>query len=1313
MVLKLKLCILFAAVLSVAGCFQIDTVVKVNLDGSGTIEETLLINEAAMDQMEEFAAGMIGGLTGEDMGMPDSDDGAEADIVSEKGAPDSNDEMDMFSETNIREKAATFGKGVRFVSTKKHTSKGFTGYKAIYEFDDINEVSINQSPNDSMSSPTGPAPTLYSEYITFKFVKGEIPVLKILTPSMGLGDVEIPGSAAAKKPDIPPGELEMMKEMLKPMSMAVEGLRAGISVEVEGNIVETNAGHVKGSKAVLMDMDFGKLFENPENLINLSAQNIKSLEEVKRAMQSLPGVKVDLKSEISIKFKPKNVKSGGDVQPKPEKAGKASTKKKYGSIKRKGHGIHKEKIISEDETAADAADADIQPATDEDNSFQDKALDVAASYFKKAIDVTKKAGRSLTKSTGAPPSMETGSIKRKGHGIHKEKVVPINVKPVAVKTEVPPKRNGHGIHKEKIELINVEPVAVKTEIPPAVKFYALGDKYFQEGKFDESASYLKMAVESEPEFAEARAMLGYVNEKLGRQDDAMNEYREAIRIDPGNYMANFNIGYLYARQGKKDKAVKSLNMAIERNPDSTDALTLLGVVYQSGGKFDDAIGAYRDALKINPELDVAHTNIGNIYYKMGRHEKALKEYQKALKINPGLAQVHNNTGIIYFAQGNNEKAVKEYKKAIELNFEHIKAHKNLAKVYSKMGMDAYAEKEARIAKELAGKKAARPAPGKDAPAKKNEDKLAGNQGSAQDKEVDKQLEKSKQKIEQTAQLLSMESLKRAVLEKCRQLEEVYKTGNGKLWLSIKSKLVLDRMDDAMKDMFSKSFPANADYRFDVNLIKVYRKSAAAFGLNFKGKVKSRHLAVKFAREDNEWKVLHEESSSALIDPGSFLPPESGAFIESGSSWSDLPLMQKSDSDPASKSGSNDWDMKAAQDESFLYIRLLSAKNLAPIDSKVNKASNSGPVEMANINIGVASGKNNVSKRSFNVVVRDVVDNTSTSNKDGSTKENIFTLNYSMTLEDENNNALFSARADSENRLLMVEPKLIDIKIPCDSLGFVDGETVELNLPNSNGGDSGYAVYKPIVFVNKDEGNAAPAGAMVHENSLKFLEQCPLPAWWEKVSIEGVVVNSHSALIDYWKNRERSGQQFFKAAYQAIVGYPDNSSIVVDAARLMPHADHEYSHFVPIMEFAIDRFFDYKDKPSHYKTKTKTTIKYTGNAIAAIVDKLSENYNMQWQFDKSIEIIDRFIAERESEANHHLLELISLNYARALYSTGKVAEAAAALKRAIEKYEGSWEEKLKEKLEVCESEMNAVNNTDSKHDVSTDEPHSHDSHDHNH
>jgi len=57
-----------------------------------------------------------------------------------------------------------------------------------------------------------------------------------------------------------------------------------------------------GSTITLFEMDFNKLLENPEKLKELREKKPKSLEEMKKIMADIPGIKANLNSKINVSY---------------------------------------------------------------------------------------------------------------------------------------------------------------------------------------------------------------------------------------------------------------------------------------------------------------------------------------------------------------------------------------------------------------------------------------------------------------------------------------------------------------------------------------------------------------------------------------------------------------------------------------------------------------------------------------------------------------------------------------------------------------------------------------------------------------------------------------------------------------------------------------------------------------------------------------------------------------------------------------------------------------------------------------------------
>ena len=264
--------------LGLSGCLQIEKIVKLKTDGSGTIEETVTMSKASVAQMQQMASGF-------------GDTAGKKDDKPAKG-------FDLLDEEKLKAAAEKMGEGVKYVSAKKIENETSSGFVATYAFTDINKLKLDQNPGDAMPTPGGGKVAgggpggKKAEPVTFKFTKGNPAELIVKMPAQDLK----PGAKKETQPEGMEGmAMQMMQQMFKDMKISM-------SIEVAGAIKETNAEYQSGSRVTLMEMDFNKLLANPEKFKKLAKENPKTLQESKALMKGIDGVKVETSPEIMIKF---------------------------------------------------------------------------------------------------------------------------------------------------------------------------------------------------------------------------------------------------------------------------------------------------------------------------------------------------------------------------------------------------------------------------------------------------------------------------------------------------------------------------------------------------------------------------------------------------------------------------------------------------------------------------------------------------------------------------------------------------------------------------------------------------------------------------------------------------------------------------------------------------------------------------------------------------------------------------------------------------------------------------------------------------
>jgi hypothetical protein len=256
------------ATAAMTACLNSTTVVKVKPDGSGTVEQTTLVNTAALK-----------GMAGADR----------------QGGP-------VINREDLERTAARMGKGVRLISAEKATGDpGFEGTRAIYAFDDINQIQISQDPgmSGSTSGRLSSEPTA-DDPVKFKFTRGATSS----TLMINYIDKAPPGSVQpnpAGKGDMPDLTNPMIMGMLKTM---FQGFKINIGLEVLGDIVKTNAEYVSGPRITLLEMDVAEILSDEAKLKALQGKigPDASLTQVKPYLKDIKGIKIDGPS-ISVEFR--------------------------------------------------------------------------------------------------------------------------------------------------------------------------------------------------------------------------------------------------------------------------------------------------------------------------------------------------------------------------------------------------------------------------------------------------------------------------------------------------------------------------------------------------------------------------------------------------------------------------------------------------------------------------------------------------------------------------------------------------------------------------------------------------------------------------------------------------------------------------------------------------------------------------------------------------------------------------------------------------------------------------------------------------
>ncbi len=241
------LVVLFAVALS--GCFQVASVLTVRPDGSAQLRDQVTLSGMALMALEE---------TGEGEGL--------------------------FSRSEMETRAQALGEGVRLASFETHDD----GYTAVYDVDDVRRLSY--------ASPTLDSGSEASDGIgmTFGFDDGAPSTLRLFVPKPS------PAKSAGDATEVDP---ESQSQAIQMMRGFLEDARVTVAVEVDGEIVETNAPAVDGTRLTVYDVPFGVLFDAMAEDPSLAEAGSSDPAAVMARFRGVDGIRIPAPGTIRVRFR--------------------------------------------------------------------------------------------------------------------------------------------------------------------------------------------------------------------------------------------------------------------------------------------------------------------------------------------------------------------------------------------------------------------------------------------------------------------------------------------------------------------------------------------------------------------------------------------------------------------------------------------------------------------------------------------------------------------------------------------------------------------------------------------------------------------------------------------------------------------------------------------------------------------------------------------------------------------------------------------------------------------------------------------------
>jgi DNA-binding winged helix-turn-helix (wHTH) protein/tetratricopeptide (TPR) repeat protein len=204
---------------------------------------------------------------------------------------------------------------------------------------------------------------------------------------------------------------------------------------------------------------------------------------------------------------------------------------------------------------------------------------------------------------------------------------------------------------------------VTTSSLAALKQYADGTAQWHQGKFQEAATLLRAAVQTDPDFAMAHAALGldYFSYIANAPVQGKEEYEKALALSSRTterermiIQAHYadDLGHI----GDADALYRSY---LSRYPDDWNMLSDYALLLRRHGRAPEAIAQYKEILTVAPDDAKTFVEMATAYRTLNQVPQALQSYAQAFQLDPQwlvAGDTSREYGFLLVQNGEDQKA---------------------------------------------------------------------------------------------------------------------------------------------------------------------------------------------------------------------------------------------------------------------------------------------------------------------------------------------------------------------------------------------------------------------------------------------------------------------------------------------------------------------------------------------------------------------------------------------------------------------------------------------------------------------------------
>ncbi len=152
----------------------------------------------------------------------------------------------------------------------------------------------------------------------------------------------------------------------------------------------------------------------------------------------------------------------------------------------------------------------------------------------------------------------------------------------------------------------------------------LAISYFEARQFEVALDEIKLALQADPNNAEAYGVRALVYMEMGEVALADSNFQTALQLAPNNPDLSNNYGWFLCQNSKPTEAIKYFERALENRTYASPekALNNAGMCSLQQKKYDAAEKYFMQAFKFDPANQATNTNLARLFFQKKEYERA-------------------------------------------------------------------------------------------------------------------------------------------------------------------------------------------------------------------------------------------------------------------------------------------------------------------------------------------------------------------------------------------------------------------------------------------------------------------------------------------------------------------------------------------------------------------------------------------------------------------------------------------------------------------------------------------------------------------